>query len=288
MVRLPTGSPGESLRVPSESITRRTDRRVRLVQVKSDLFPSGALSVHRALLFFVLAATLAGCDRKIPESGNVSLSEKQPAAEGELIGTVLEVLPAPPYVYLRLKAPRGEVWAAVEASPVAVGSQVTVANAILMKGFASSTLNRTFDEVYFGSLAPAVGGAIASGTPNPHDGAAPPIDRITVGNVEKASGPGARTVAETWAQKASLDGNSVTIRGVVVKVNEGVMGKNWIHLQDGSGDVAQGTFDITVTSQDKASAGETITVTGTVRTNRDVGAGYRYAVLVEDAKVVKR
>jgi VCBS repeat-containing protein len=66
------------------------------------------------------------------------------------------------------------------------------------------------------------------------------------------------------------------------------MGKNWIHLQDGSGDAKQGTNDITVTSLDGAARGETITIKGIVRTNKDFGAGYSYAVIVEDAKVVRK
>ena len=106
--------------------------------------------------------------------------------------------------------------------------------------------------------------------------------------VEKASGANARTVAETWAQVASIDGKTVTIRGKVVKYNEGVMGKNWIHLQDGSGDAAQGTNDLTVTSLDVASIGETVTIIGTVRTNKDFGSGYLYRVIVEDAKVLQK
>jgi hypothetical protein len=65
------------------------------------------------------------------------------------------------------------------------------------------------------------------------------------------------------------------------------MGKNWIHLQDGSGAAAQGTNDMTVTSMDLAAMGTTITVKGTVRTGKDFGAGYVYPVLVEDARIVK-
>ena len=243
--------------------------------------------MRRALVVLVLATVLAGCDQRIPESGNVSLSAKQATADGALTGTVVEVLPAPPYLYLRLKTANGDVWAAVDGGSVTKGAEVAVASPMLMKEFKSTALNRTFAEVYFGSLAPA--NAAASGpSANPHAGAAPAATRIIEGIVAKATGANARTVAEAWAQKTSLDGETVAIRGVVVKVNEAVMGKNWIHLQDGSGDAARGTFDITVTTLDKATTGDTVTVTGTIRTNRDVGAGYVYAVLVEDAKVVKK
>jgi hypothetical protein len=105
--------------------------------------------------------------------------------------------------------------------------------------------------------------------------------------IAKATAANAYTVAEVWAQKEGLAGKSVTIRGVIAKYTAEVMGKNWIHLQDGSGDPAKGTNDITVTSLDPAVKGDTITVTGTVRTNTDLGAGYSYAVLLENAKLVR-
>ena len=89
-------------------------------------------------------------------------------------------------------------------------------------------------------------------------------------------------------QKDRLANRVVSVRGTVVKYNAAVMGKNWIHLQDGSGDPARGTHDITVTALDAVTVGATVTITGTVRVNRDVGAGYTYAVLVEDAKVVAK
>jgi hypothetical protein len=245
----------------------------------------GAFNVRPALLALLLAATLPGCDQRIPESGNIPLGARPAAGDGALSGTVLEMLPAPPYLYLRLKTENGEVWAAVDGGSVQKGSPVTVANAVLMQNFESATLKRTFPEVYFGTLATS-GNTSSLPATNPHASSAPPVNRIEVGTVPRASAPNAKTVAEIWAEGARLDGKPVTIRGVVAKVNEGVMGKNWIHLQDGSGDDAQGTFDITVTSADMARAGDTVTITGTVRINRNVGAGYSYPVLIENGKVI--
>jgi VCBS repeat-containing protein len=247
--------------------------------------------MRRALSFLFLATAAIGCYSKSSESAKVPLGQAPPAAAatgGGLTGPVLERLNASPYIYIRVKTPRGEIWAAVPEAKVDVGTEVTVVNAMLMANFESKTLKRTFGEVYFGTLASA--GSAAAGGPagNPHTGAPLAPAPIDVGKVEKASGPDARTVAEVWAQKASLAGKTVTIRGVVVKYNEGVMGKNWMHLQDGSGDAKQATHDITVTSLDGATKGETVTITGTVRANKDFGAGYVYALIVEDAKVLKK
>ena len=111
---------------------------------------------------------------------------------------------------------------------------------------------------------------------------------VLIDKVEKAAGADGRTVAELWAQKGGLKDKSISIRGKVVKYNPGVMGKNWIHLQDGSGDPSKGTHDIAVTSQDAATMGEVVTAKGVVRLDKDFGSGYRYGMLVEDAKVVKK
>jgi hypothetical protein len=105
--------------------------------------------------------------------------------------------------------------------------------------------------------------------------------------VPKASGADARTVAEVVQGKAQLKDKTVLIRARVVKVNTGIMGKNWLHLQDGSGQAQDGSNDILVTSQDSAAVGDIVTARGTVRTDVTLGPGYAYAVLVEGASVKK-
>jgi hypothetical protein len=105
--------------------------------------------------------------------------------------------------------------------------------------------------------------------------------------VSKATGANAKTVSEINAQKKDLKEKKVVVRGKVVKFNSGIMGKNWIHLRDGSGSDAKGDNDITATTADVAQVGDVVVVTGTVRTDKDFGAGYTYSVIIEDAKVSK-
>ncbi len=240
-----------------------------------------------ALPLLLVAATLVGSvpDKPAaahPAAGPHATAAQMPQGE-DLTGKVLERLEASPYCYLRLKTPKGELWTAIPEAKAEKGSEVTVANAVLMTNFESKTLKRTFAEVYFGTLATA--GAEAGA--NPHGQAGPPAKAVKVGKVAKAIGADARTVAETWTQKDSLKGKSVTLRGKVVKYSQGIMGKNWLHLQDGSGDPKKGTNDLVVTSLDQAAVGETVTIKGVVQTNKDFGAGYRYAVIIENAKVAR-
>ena len=208
------------------------------------------------------------------------------AVNTDLTGKVLERLDASPYCYLRLKTAKGDVWAAVPEAKAEKGADVTVSNPMLMKDFESKTLKRTFPEVYFGTLAAT--GAAATSSANPHAKKGQTAATVKVGKVGKAGGADARTVSELWAQKGSLKEKSVTVRGKVVKFSSGVMGKNWMHLQDGSGDKKKGTNDITVTTQDAVAVGDTVTIQGVVRTDKDFGAGYSYALIIEDAKVIKK
>lgn len=257
------------------------------------------------LLFLATAAVACSSKPKTDEAGKVPLSQMPapaaggaaqgapaampPAAEA-LTGPVVEHLDASPYLYIKVKTSKGDVWAAVPEAKIKDGATVTVYNPMLMTKFTSKTLKRTFDEVYFGTLTADAGGAMGAmgGTgDNPHAGVPKSTEAVKVGKVEKAAGADARTVAEAWAQAAALDGKTVTVRGTVVKFNGGVMGKNWLHLQDGSGDAAKGTNDLTVTTLDEAAVGQTITIRGTAFTNKDFGAGYKYAIIIEQAKIVK-
>lgn len=96
---------------------------------------------------------------------------------------------------------------------------------------------------------------------------------------------GGYTVAELYAKKDELKGKKVTVRGEVVKFNSNIMGKNWLHLQDGSG--KEGTNDLTVTTtvDQGANVGDKVLVTGMLVTNKDVGAGHKYEVILEEAKI---
>ena len=276
----------------------------------------------RGAIPLLLASFVAGCSYKSDSSdtAKVPLSQapavapgaatEAAAPAGALAGTVLQKLEAPPYSYLQVKTSQGDVWAAVPQTKLDKGATVRVYNPMLMQKFESKQLKRTFDEVYFGTLTPdgsdanvngagqappaaAAGAAGAAGAMppggNPHAGVAMPTqsEPVKVSKVEKATGADAYTIAEAWAKKDALVGKTVTIRGTVVKYNAQVMGKNWLHLQDGSGDAAKGTNDITVTTLDNVTKGSTITIHGTVKTNKDFGAGYAYAIIVEDAKVMK-
>lgn len=233
-------------------------------------------------------------------------------AGATLSGTVLETMNSGGYTYMKLKTAAGETWAAVNEAKVEVGQNVGILNPMPMDGFESKTLNRKFDHIVFGSLAGAEAsgaapagmgggaptgmmggatgqaeGAMPAGMAAQHAAAATGGEVAEKISVPKASGADAKTVAEVWAQHDALKGKTVTVRGKVVKYNSGIMGKNWLHLRDGSGTAEGKDNDITVTTSDAVAKGDVVVVKGVVAIDRDFGAGYTYPVIVEDAKVTK-
>lgn len=106
--------------------------------------------------------------------------------------------------------------------------------------------------------------------------------------VAKATGADARTVAEIVTQRTALKDKPVVLRAKAVKFTPGVMGKNWVHLQDGTGSAADGSDDVLLTTKDDVKVGDVVVFKGVVRNDVDLGSGYSYKVLVEDAKLQKQ
>jgi hypothetical protein len=222
-----------------------------------------------------------------------------PGAAGATVkGQVLEIKDVDAYTYLRLKTKDGEQWAAVNKAPVKQGAEVTIENASVMKNFESKTLKRKFDTIVFGSLAGGAAtpvAATAAGTPPAgggkdlgamHSGMSKAVDVGDV-KVQKASGADARTVAEIVGKPGELKNKPVVVRAKVVKFTPAILGKNWIHVRDGTGSDADGTNDVLVTSQAEAKVGDVVLIKGIVRTDVDLGSGYAYKVLVEEATLTK-
>lgn len=204
-------------------------------------------------------------------------------------GTIVETIQVPGYTYLRLKNEQGEVWAAVESNAsLRAGQSVTVKQPTLMKAFRSKTLGRTFDSIYFGSLGSSSGASAATALPPGHppvaeQGQQPAAPTATATSVAIASGKNAARVQDLYSPNPWRDGARVRVRGVVVKKTEGVLGFTYAHLRDGSGDEKRGDHDLTVTTKQPLKLGDIVTLEGTLRRNVNVGSGYEYRVLLEDA-----
>ncbi|MDD2557990.1 MAG: hypothetical protein PHH87_06825 [Desulfuromonas sp.] len=257
------------------------------------------------LVSFALLVTLSACDNNKQSSAQAqragaALPENHPdisqqastQAQANISGSVKETMNTAGYTYIKVDTGTEEVWVAAPEFEVKVGDPVIVGQSLPMPNYHSNTLNRDFDLVYFaGNVAVAGDGMALSGNPAMHDhencdmdaeGHARPapveadIDFSTLKPLE-----GGKTLAEVFAQRATLVGQEISIRAKVVKYSPNIMKTNWIHLQDGS----EGNSDLTVTSAAAAGVGDTVVIKGTLEQNQDFGYGYKYDLIIQDADV---
>jgi hypothetical protein len=247
-----------------------------------------------AAISILMVLSLFSCRQKEqePQEQQIQAQEhdhpQQQAGAGVNLrtGVVQEVLQANAYTYLKLKEKDRDYWIAVTKREIKAGETVSFAGGLEMKNFESKDLQRTFETIYFVDRI-AVGEASAAATepaasqPSmsmPHR--TKPLTEKEEISVEPAEG--GITIGELFANKDSYADKTVLIKGQVTKVNRAIMGKNWVHLQDGTS--GSGKFDLTITTLEQVNVGDVVAFEGKISLNKDFGAGYAYDVLMEEAR----
>jgi hypothetical protein len=232
---------------------------------------------------------VAGCTNNSPQK-SADLPKKSPLIDTQqemslLSGKVLETMDSGNYTYINIEKDGRNTWVAVPRITVAIGQEISVQPGMAMPNFESKTLNRTFKSIIFsgGVIGQQAKESMNVSSSRKPEIVSPPVDI----NVEKAPGTDAFTVAELYEKSTDLDTKRVVVKGQVVKFSPNIMGKNWIHIQDGSGNESEGTNDILFTSQDTLSVGDIVTLKGTLYKDKDFGSGYRFSAVVEEATVEK-
>jgi hypothetical protein len=200
----------------------------------------------------------------------------------DLSGTVAETMNSGGYTYVLLDKKGTKTWVVVPDMKVKVGEKVTFQPGFTKHDFTSRTLNRSFSEIVF-SGGPASGSGAGSASQTGFKPKGPKIDKTI--KLKKAAGPNAYTVAEIFAKRASLNKENVVLRAKVVKDSRNIMGRNWVHLQDGTGTAAKADYELVAVSKDAPAVGEVVTVKGMVYKDKDFGSGYKYRVILEKASI---
>ena len=230
-------------------------------------------------LLLILTAILitAGCKGPLSSPG-------ASAAKQEVHKVVVnEVIQAGEYTYLNVTEKKKQIWLALPSVQASKGDQLYYSGGLLMTDFFSKGLDRTFPSILFlesVSRTPFVGenGATANNiTP-----VQVKTEKMKISIQPEA---GCISIAKLLEAKASYSGKTVRIKGRVIKFNAAILGKNWIHIQDGS--EYNGTFDLTITTDSQLSVGDTATFEGKIILNKDFGYGYSYEVMMEDGKMIK-
>ena len=241
----------------------------------------------------------------------------QAAQEQIVSGTVMETMNAAGYTYMQVDSGTASQWVAIPETKIAAGDKVSYDQGMAMENFYSKSLDRSFPSIIFssglaggGEKVASAAGSTAAGdsfaaavaqeqqqqanssapaaamteTSGGSTGAVVPFTEI---QVEKATGDNGYTVAEIFTKAGELHDKNVRVRGKVVKFSPNIMGRNWIHLQDGTGDPLSNTHDLVITTAETVTNDDIIVVEGKLAADKDFGAGYKYAAILEEARVTK-
>ena len=269
---------------------------------------------------FALVIGLTACSQeKAPEPTTKQTVQQAPSPgmaappATPVNGKVLESMDASGYTYLNVQTDAGEKWVAVNQTKVEVGEEIAFMDGMVMQNFFSKSLDRTFPEIIFssglvgkGAVPPvmppastagqgqgsfsqalssegAVGAPTAPGMTGGSSKAVVPFAEI---KVEKAAGENSYSVEEIFTKAEELNGKTVVVKGKIMKVSPRIMGRNWIHIQDGTGDPSANTHDLVITTDLEPDADwDIITMEGVLTANKDFGSGYSYKVIIEEAKI---
>ena len=203
-------------------------------------------------------------------------------------GKVITTMDSGGYTYIEFEENGERLWAAAPSFKVAVGDTIEFSGALPMKDFRSNKLDKTFASILFVNQVRVGDNPLPeAGEPALPEGHIPIADTtkraVTVepGSVQTADG--GHTIAECFLEREALSGKRIKVRGRVVKFTMKILGRNWIHIQDGTGE--EGSNDLTVTTKAEVNLGDLILVTGTLSLNKDFGAGYVYPLILEQASV---
>ena len=197
---------------------------------------------------------------------------------------IMQVLHTTSYTYVQGAEKDRVVWIAIPKMDAKKGEKYYYQGGMEMKDFKSKELDRTFSSIIFlnGLISPEI---VEGGNPS----SIASLKKSKTGekqlDIDIKPIHGGITIAELYRNKTVYANNSVTIKGKVTKFNSGIMGKNWIHLQDGT--ASSGQYDLTITSDEEVSVGDIITIKGELILDKDFGSGYFYNIIVENGKMIK-
>ena len=195
-------------------------------------------------------------------------------------GRAVTVINVPSYTYIELEQKSGPIWIAAPAMEVEVGDKVWASSGIEMRDHKSRALDRVFPVIHFVGRGETERGK-SKGASKKESEEFKATTSPLKGRIAKAKG--GYTLEELFNKKEELGGEKVVVRGMLVKASGKIMGKKWFHLQDGTG--SKGPLDLVLTSDQEAKAGDTVLVTGVLGLDKDFGQGYKYDIIIEDAKI---
>lgn len=231
--------------------------------------------INKNLLIILLTTFLfSSCQKNENKLSNKSSIKLNPHNHKV---TVEEVINVSEYTYLKVKENNNEFWIAVPKAEFKEGEVLYFNRSMEMKNFESKELKRTFNSILFvDDIEKKFGEGVLTQPQKPI------INKIDVSIEPIKDGV---TISKLFSNINFYDGKIVKVKGKVTKINSGIMGKNWVHIQDGT--FSNNNFDLTITTNEFVKIGDIVTFEGKIAANKDFGFGYSYKLLMENAKPLK-
>jgi len=223
---------------------------------------------------FFLTATQAG--------GFSTSDSAMPSPKPDVIAhtaTVEETMNSGGYTYARVKKDNRTFWIAGPPTELKKGETISFYEQMMMEQFNSKTLKRTFDRILFVS-------AISKGDTLPK--VAAPIPNTKASMMEDppvrelGEAEGRFSVADVYAKAPELAGKTIEVKGKVVKISRNIMARNWVHIQDGSGEGPTSKI-VFRTIQEGVVVDDEVVAKGILELDKNFGFNYYYPVIVEDS-----
>ncbi len=113
------------------------------------------------------------------------------------------------------------------------------------------------------------------------------VDEVTARQTIASSiPPNAVPIGQVYAELSARAGQELVVHGTVIKATSAV-GSVWVHLQDGTGDPSEATHDLTVQTDQTVARGQRAAFRGTLQKDVDLGFGYHYKALLENATLLE-
>lgn len=214
-----------------------------------------------------------------------SAYKQNKSAQGRVYGKVVDTMDASGYTYAEVDTGERKVWGAARITPLKIGDMIAFSTNMPMQNFHSKSLKRDFSVVYFVNAFitdKVVSADNHSKGTTPHANVKQQQGAKPVKGIKKVKG--GNTIAEIYANKTSLKGKTIRVRGQVSKFTASVMGKNWLHIRDSSG-----LQDLTITTATTNTVviDDIVVIEGKLGLDKDFNYGYVYPVIVEEARVKK-
>jgi hypothetical protein len=190
--------------------------------------------------------------------------------------SILETLPTSKYIYAKVTENGGEYWLATQKMELKVGEVYFYVGGYIMKDFPSKEYNRVFSEIVLVDkiVSSSHGNSTVPMSSQKDKGSfKSPTNKLNLISIEQILNSGTK-----------FKNKKIKISGKCVKVNNGIMNRNWAHIIDDK----NSSIDFVITTEENIEVGQTYILEGILAIKKNFGSGYYYEYILENCNLIRQ